>query len=84
VDIHKKNGDRTLVITATNSFVTRPIAQAYGINELLATEPEMVKGKFNGKVSGIPCFQIGKVHGFKNLQIIMNYSYLPKAVNKQI
>ncbi len=62
VDMHKKNGDRVLVITATNSFVTRPIAQIYGINELLATEPEMVNGEFSGKVSGEPCFQIGKVH----------------------
>ncbi|MBA5249055.1 MAG: HAD family hydrolase [Gammaproteobacteria bacterium] len=65
VDAHKKNGDRTIVITATNSFVTRPIAQAYGINELLATEPEMVNGKFSGKVLGEPCFQIGKVRKLK-------------------
>ncbi|SMN10838.1 Phosphoserine phosphatase [uncultured Candidatus Thioglobus sp.] len=62
VDAHQKNGDRVLVITATNSFVTRPIAQAYGIGELLATEPEMLGGEFTGKVAGEPCFQIGKVH----------------------
>jgi len=62
VDVHKKNGDRVMVITATNSFVTRPIAETYGINELLATEPEMIAGKFTGKVLGEPCFQIGKVH----------------------
>jgi HAD superfamily hydrolase (TIGR01490 family) len=62
VDAHKKNGDRVLVITATNSFVTRPIAKIYGIDELLATEPEMSAGEFTGKVSGEPCFQIGKVH----------------------
>ena len=65
VDAHKNNGDRVLVITATNSFVARPIAKIYGINELLATEPEMVNGKFSGKVSGEPCFQIGKVHKLK-------------------
>jgi phosphoserine phosphatase len=40
VNLHKKNGDRLIVITATNSFVARPIAQVYGIDELLATEPE--------------------------------------------
>ena len=62
VDIHKEKGDRVLVITATNSFVTRPIAQVYGINELIATEPEMSAGEFTGKVFGEPCFQIGKVH----------------------
>ncbi len=65
VDFHKKNSDRVIVITATNSFVTRPIAQAYGIDELLATEPEMIDGKFTGKVLGDPCFQIGKVHKLK-------------------
>lgn len=64
-DAHKNNGDRVLVITATNSFVARPIAKIYGINELLATEPEMVNGEFSGKVSGEPCFQIGKVHKLK-------------------
>ncbi|NYT27212.1 MAG: HAD-IB family hydrolase [Candidatus Thiodubiliella endoseptemdiera] len=62
VDAHKKNGDRVVVITATNSFVTRPIAQIYGIDDLLATEPEVIAGKFTGKVLGEPCFQIGKVH----------------------
>jgi HAD superfamily hydrolase (TIGR01490 family) len=65
VDFHKKNGDRVLVVTATNSFVTRPIAEAYGIDELLATEPEMMAGEFTGKVVGEPCFQIGKVHKLK-------------------
>lgn len=65
IDVHKKNGDRVVVITATNSFVTRPIAQVYGINDLIATEPEVIAGEFTGKVSGEPCFQIGKVHKLK-------------------
>ncbi|CAC9650638.1 HAD family hydrolase [bacterium endosymbiont of Bathymodiolus sp. 5 South] len=65
VNLHKKNGDRLIVITATNSFVTRPIAQVYGIDELLATEPEMIAGRFTGKVLGEPCFQSGKVHKLK-------------------
>ncbi|KAA0437586.1 MAG: HAD-IB family hydrolase, partial [Candidatus Thioglobus sp.] len=65
VDIHQKNGDRAIVITATNSFVARPIASAYGIDDLLATEPEIIAGKFSGKVAGEPCFQIGKVHKLK-------------------
>lgn len=64
VDKHRQQGDTLLIITATNSFVTRPIAQAFGIPNLLATEPEMVDGLYTGKVSGIPCFQDGKV---KNL-----------------
>lgn len=61
VDKHRQQGDTLLIITATNSFVTKPIAQAFGIPNLLATEPEMIDGRYTGKVSGIPCFQQGKV-----------------------
>lgn len=64
VDRHRQQGDTLLIITATNSFITRPIATAFGIPHLLATEPEMIDGRYTGKVSGIPCFQEGKV---KNL-----------------
>jgi HAD superfamily hydrolase (TIGR01490 family) len=61
VNQHKANGDLCLVITATNSFVTKPIATAYGIEHLIGTDPEMVNGKFTGGVSGVPSFQEGKV-----------------------
>lgn len=61
VDQHKAQGDLCLVITATNSFVTRPIAAAYGIDHLIGTDPEMVDGQYTGGVSGIPSFQQGKV-----------------------
>lgn len=61
VDAHKANGDLCLVITATNSFVTKPIASAYGIEHLIGTDPEMVDGEYTGGVSGIPSFQEGKV-----------------------
>ena len=61
IDNHKKNGDSVLVITASNTFVTQPIVEMYGIEHLLATEPEFVSGRFTGKVSGIPCFQSGKI-----------------------
>ena len=54
-------GDLVAVVTATNSFVTRPIAAMYGIEQLVATEPEMVDGHFTGRVSGEPCFQAGKL-----------------------
>lgn len=54
-------GDLVAVVTATNSFVTRPIAAMYGIDELVATEPEMVDGRFTGRVTGEPCFQAGKI-----------------------
>ena len=48
VDQHKAQGDLCLVITATNSFVTKPIAEAYGIEHLIGTEPEMVNGEYTG------------------------------------
>lgn len=61
VATHRHRGDRLLIITATSSFVTRPIAQALGIEELLATEPEVKGGRYTGDVAGIPCFREGKV-----------------------
>jgi HAD superfamily hydrolase (TIGR01490 family) len=61
VDVHKKNGDLCVVITATNSFVTKPIATAYGIEHLIGSDPEMVNGEYTGGVSGVPSFKEGKV-----------------------
>ena len=61
INQHKERGDTVLVITASTSFVTAPIVKKYGINQLLATEPEIKAGRFTGGVSGIPCFQSGKV-----------------------
>ncbi len=58
---HQNNGDTLIVITATNKFVTEPIVNLYGINNLLATVPENIQGRFTGKIAGIPCFQEGKV-----------------------
>lgn len=54
-------GDLVAVVTATNSFVTRPIAKMYGIEHLVATQPESVAGRFTGRVSGTPCFRAGKL-----------------------
>lgn len=61
IDSHKSKGDTCVIITATNSFVTTPIAKAYNIEHLIATEPEMTDGYFTGKIRGIPCFQEGKI-----------------------
>jgi HAD superfamily hydrolase (TIGR01490 family) len=54
-------GDVRVIITATNSFVTAPIARYLGIEHLIATEPEQVAGEFTGRVLGLPSFQGGKV-----------------------
>jgi len=61
VDKHRQQGDTLLVITATNRFVTEPIVREFGIDNLLATEPELVNGRYTGEVAGTPCFQQGKV-----------------------
>lgn len=61
INKHMLGGDLCVIITATNQFVTAPIAQALGINNLIATEPEQINGEFTGKVSGIPCFREGKI-----------------------
>jgi len=58
---HRREGDHPVIITATNSFVTGPIAQAFGVSDLIATEPEIVDGKYTGRVEGTPCFQQGKI-----------------------
>ena len=65
VQQHRDKGDLTLIITATNSFVTGPIAKAFKVDELIATEPEIIDGKYTGKVAGTPCFQEGKITRLK-------------------
>ena len=49
------------IVTATNSFVTAPIAREFGVAHLVATEPEQIAGRYTGRVSGTPCFREGKV-----------------------
>ncbi|HYD58110.1 MAG TPA: HAD family hydrolase [Burkholderiales bacterium] len=58
---HQARGDLCAIITATNSFVTAPIAREFGVEHLVATEPEKRAGRFTGKVAGIPCFRAGKI-----------------------
>jgi HAD superfamily hydrolase (TIGR01490 family) len=61
VRAHLGRGDLCAVITATNSFVTAPIAREFGVSQLIATEPESRDGRFTGRVAGTPCFREGKV-----------------------
>ncbi len=58
---HREQGDQLLIITATNAFVTRPIANLLGFEALIAPEPEIIDGQYSGKITGIPSFQEGKV-----------------------
>ncbi|MEE9358628.1 HAD family hydrolase [Candidatus Vondammii sp. HM_W22] len=65
VEKHRQAGDVLMIITATNAFVTTPIAQAFGIDHLIATDPEVVDGGYTGEVAGIPSFQEGKTERLK-------------------
>ena len=56
-----RDGHLCAIVTATNSFVTAPIAREFGVAHLVATEPEESGGRFTGKVSGTPCFREGKI-----------------------
>ena len=58
---HRAAGDICVIITATNSFVTAPIAHEYGVEFLIATEPEQKDGEFTGRVAGVPSFREGKI-----------------------
>jgi len=61
IEKHRKRGDTLLVITATNRFVTEPIVKLLGIENLLATEPETLNGRYTGHFTDTPCYQDGKV-----------------------
>jgi HAD superfamily hydrolase (TIGR01490 family) len=64
IESHRE--DARVVITATNRFVTAPIARELGIENLIATEPEEVSGEFTGRVKGVPSFREGKVERLKS------------------
>lgn len=63
---HQRAGDEVLIVTATNDFVTRPIAQAFGVGELIAVELERDtapggSGWITGEIVGVPSFREGKI-----------------------
>jgi HAD superfamily hydrolase (TIGR01490 family) len=59
---HRQAGDRVLIVTATNEFVTRPIAEAFGVADLIAIELERdAQGLPTGEIRGVPSFREGKV-----------------------
>jgi HAD superfamily hydrolase (TIGR01490 family) len=62
---HKARGHTLLIITATNVFITRPIAAALGIENLLGCEAEIANGMYTGKPIGVPSYREGKVTRLK-------------------
>lgn len=62
VQVHRSAGDQIAIITATNEFVTRPIADAFGVKHLIAIELERdASGWITGEINGVPSFREGKV-----------------------
>ncbi len=82
---HRCNGDTLMIITATNSFLTQPIAEIFNIPLLLATTPEVIDGKFTGRFTGTPTMGTGKVtalHSWlkeNNETIVGSYFYSDSA-----
>ncbi|HJO36632.1 MAG TPA: HAD family hydrolase [Gammaproteobacteria bacterium] len=61
IERHRTQGDHPVIVTATNRFVTEPIAAALAVIDLIATEPEQRDGRYTGRVAGVPSFQHGKI-----------------------
>lgn len=61
LDRHRMAGDVVVIITATNRFITEPIADLYGVEHLIATAPEEREGRYTGRFVGVPCYREGKV-----------------------
>lgn len=61
VNKHMEQGDLCAIVTATNEFVTTPIAKVFGIEHLVATTPEIIDNRYTGKVLGVPSYQEGKI-----------------------
>ncbi len=61
IEQHRQQGDELLIITATNAFITHPIAEALGIKEILASEAEVINGRYSGEPAGTPSYQQGKI-----------------------
>ena len=58
---HRDAGDRLLIITSTNRFIVEPICHSFGVTEILATDAQIVDGRYSGKVEGVPTYKEGKV-----------------------
>ena len=61
LDRHRQQGDTLIIISATNFFITEPIAELLEIPHLLATRPEIIDNRYTGNYLGTPTFKEGKV-----------------------
>jgi len=79
LDKHRTQGDELIIISATNLFITAPIAELLGIKQILSTEPEIIDNQYTGRYLGTPTFKEGKVtvlnEWLKNSNHSLNNSY---------
>jgi len=61
LDKHRAQGDELIIISATNLFITAPIAKLLCIDQILSTEPEIIDNQYTGRYLGTPTFKEGKV-----------------------
>ncbi len=61
INEHRQKKHELLIVTATNRFITEPIANEFKIDNLIACEPELIDGQYTGKVIGTPSYAAGKV-----------------------
>lgn len=79
LDKHRTQGDELIIISATNLFITAPIAELLGIGHILSTEPEIIDNQYTGRYLGTPTFKEGKVvvlnEWLKNTKHSLDNSY---------
>ncbi len=74
VRTHLETGAMCAIVTSTNHFITAPIARAFGIQNLIATIPHFLNGRYTGKIHGIPSFREGKVQRVTRWLNTLGYS----------
>jgi len=72
--VHRFRGELVAIVTATNAFITRPIADEFGIEHLIATDLEEEAGEFTGRAAGLPSFKDGKVKRVKSWLSAIGFS----------
>ena len=75
VQQHKQRGDYCLIMSATNIFITRPIGEAFEVDEILSTDLVVDNDYYTGEIDGVPCFQEGKLIRLQSWLKIMNDRY---------
>ena len=74
VEQHRQQGHELLIITATNRFLTEPIANLFNIKSLIACEPEIIDGQYTGQTVGTPSYAAGKVTRYKEWLLQCHYN----------